>query len=63
MNPGFAILNSAPVGCCVVDRDLRIAFWNTILENWTGLLHEEIVGRSLVTLYPELGASKNLNRI
>lgn len=63
MNPGFAILNSAPVGCCVVDQNLRIVFWNKVLENWTGLLQEEIAGRSLIALYPELGASKNLNRI
>ena len=59
----FALLDLLPNGCCVIDHDLSVIYWNQILARWTGLAYDQVVGRSLVDLMPHLGQNRYRIRI
>ena len=41
------VLEDLPAGIYLVDRELRIRFWNRRAENLTGHLGQEVVGHFL----------------
>ncbi|TWT76985.1 Signal transduction histidine-protein kinase BarA [Posidoniimonas polymericola] len=43
-----------PIGVLVFDRDFRVHEWNAVLEDWTGLSREKVIGLSLKEHYPNL---------
>lgn len=59
----FALLDHAPIGQLVVTAELTVIFWNRCLELWTGLGRNEVLGRRLDELFPNLAVPKYLNRI
>jgi PAS domain S-box-containing protein len=59
----FALLDLLPNGCCVIDRDLTVIYWNQILTRWTGLAYHQVVGRPLIELMPHLAQNRYRIRI
>lgn len=59
----FAMLDHMPVGAFVLRQDFVVAFWNRVLEDWTGLLREEVVGNPVSLFYPHLNTPKYAIRI
>jgi len=47
------ILDEIPAGLVVLARDLSVVHWNSMLERWTGLSREAIVGRTIEKLLPD----------
>lgn len=60
---GFAILDNLPLGAFVLRRDFSVLCWNTLMEDWTGILRQEIIGRPVVDFYPHLAESRYADRI
>jgi len=55
MNLDFAqIMQSLNLGIVVLDRDLRIVFWNRWLEEHSRLECAQVIGRDITKLFPEL---------
>ncbi|MET0458917.1 MAG: PAS domain S-box protein, partial [Ilumatobacteraceae bacterium] len=48
------LLAKAPVGLCLLDRDLRVVRVNEVLAALSGVSVEDHVGRSMASLFPEL---------
>ena len=44
----------SPHGICITDNELRIQWWNSWLENASGLARPEVVGRNLFEVMPDL---------
>lgn len=40
----FSILNHVPLGICIIDRDYKVIFWNTTMEDWCDITAGEITG-------------------
>lgn len=57
------ILDLLPIGVCTITDKLRVTSWNHQLTQWTGLSGDEIVGKSLVEVFPNLKQDKYLTRI
>ena len=52
LNEKYRILQQLSVGICILDINLKIVFWNRILEQWTGNLRIKMVHGCLGTYYP-----------
>ncbi|MFN3580890.1 MAG: diguanylate cyclase [Pseudomonas sp.] len=48
------IVQSIDVGVVVMDREYKIDVWNSFMENHSGMGGEEVAGRSLFDLFPEI---------
>lgn len=59
----FLLLDTMPMGVMVLAPDLTVLFWNSRLTDWTGVQREQIVGKFLTDLYPELGSVRYAGRI
>lgn len=59
----FLLLDTMPMGVLVLAPDLTVLFWNSMLTEWTGVQREQIVGRPLTDLYPDLGAARFAGRV
>ena len=49
-----AVLGRIDLGIVMVDRQLRIVYWNGFMEIATGRRRDEVIGSSLLDLSPEL---------
>ncbi|HXY39672.1 MAG TPA: diguanylate cyclase [Vicinamibacteria bacterium] len=63
MSERFALLDSVPLGAMVLDRDLRVLFWNASLEEWTGLRRQEVLGRDVRERLPQLWQQRYATRL
>lgn len=59
----FGILDHVPMGVCVIRRDYTTLFWNSCLEDWTGIPKSEIVGSDLTAYVPHLKEQKYHSRL
>ena len=59
----FLLLDTMPVGVLVLAPDLTVMFWNSLLTEWTGVHREEIIGKRVTDLYPNLGTVRYAGRI
>ena len=50
----FLLYDSVPVGIFIIDSNYRVIFWNACLEDWTGVLREEVLDRRITKYVPEL---------
>ncbi|EFI33295.1 diguanylate cyclase with PAS/PAC sensor [Desulfonatronospira thiodismutans ASO3-1] len=50
----FWILNQLPLGIFILDQDMRIQFWNRIMQEWTEHDARTVIGQRLPDMYPEL---------
>ncbi|MEW6109880.1 MAG: ATP-binding protein [Nitrospirota bacterium] len=59
----FDILDHIPVGICILRKDLTVLFWNSCLEDWTGIHRDKITGTGIITHFPHLNNPKYLSRL
>lgn len=57
------VLDNLPLGVLVLRRDFTVAFWNSMLEDWTGVPRREMVGRNITERYPHLAQPRYADRI
>lgn len=60
---GFEALDHVPLGVMVFDRELRLLFWNACLEEWTGLLRQDMLGRDVRDRLPQLWEPRYAGRL
>jgi PAS domain S-box-containing protein len=48
------LFDQIPFGIILLQKDLSIHFWNKVLEDWTGIKKEDIIGKNLLDQYPQL---------
>ena len=58
----FGVLDSVPVGACLLRDDFVVLFWNTCLEDWTKIPRHQILGTKITTHFPHLSQLKYANR-
>jgi len=51
---GLEVLDHVPTGICIIDRDHTVLFWNSCLEDWTGIGRQEIQGAKIGQYFPLL---------
>lgn len=59
----FGILDHTPMGMCVIRSDFVVLFWNSCLENWTGITRQEIASRDIGLHFPHLKSPKYRSRL
>jgi two-component system NtrC family sensor kinase len=59
----FATLDHMPVGAFVLQKNFVVVFWNSRLEDWTGITRDKIVGEPIEMYFPHLKATKYFVRI
>ena len=52
-------LNSCVDGILSIDREFRIIVWNPQMERFSGLKYKQVVGKSVLDLFPLLRSHKN----
>jgi PAS domain S-box-containing protein len=50
----FTLFDHLPTGACVLQNDLSVIFWNARLEEWTGIIRDDIIGKNIVERFPRL---------
>lgn len=58
----FGVLDSVPVGACLLRDDFVVLFWNTCLEEWTKIPRSQILGTNITTHFPHLSQLKYATR-
>jgi len=58
----FVLLDSIPVGACILQEDFTVVFWNKCLEEWTHIPSWEIIGGKIGTYFPHLMQPKYFSR-
>ena len=59
----FAILENIPLGLFVLRKDFVVIFWNSLIEEWTGIKRDKIVGTNIFEQFPNLNSPKYINRL
>lgn len=59
----FCTLERVPIGLCVIRQDFTVLFWNRILEQWTKIPKQEIIGTNLKTHFPQIDQPKYHTRL
>lgn len=54
----FKLLDTIPLGICIIDKTFKIIFWNKQLETWTNINSQNIVGKNLLEAFPHLNSPK-----
>jgi diguanylate cyclase (GGDEF)-like protein/PAS domain S-box-containing protein len=49
-----AIFNEVDVGIAVVDTQLNLVYWNDFMQNHSGVMREDILGKNLLTQFQDL---------
>jgi signal transduction histidine kinase len=58
----ISYLNQLPHGYCLFDNFLKIVFWNQVLAEWSQLRPEEVIGKRLPDLFPDLSDQRYLEK-
>jgi len=59
----YGILDHVPVGVLILKQDNTVLFWNSCLEDWTGIVRNRIVGTDIRSFFPHLDAPKYSGRL
>jgi len=59
----FTVLDKVPLGVLVLDQQYRVLFWNECLENWTGILRRDTLGRDARQAFPEFNRPSVSRRV
>lgn len=57
------LLDALPMGALVLSADMTVQFWNRLLEEWTGIDREQMVGKAVSEVLPTLASSRYAVRI
>ncbi|WP_228057249.1 diguanylate cyclase domain-containing protein [Tychonema sp. LEGE 07203] len=58
----FGVLDSVPVGACLLRDDFVVLFWNACLEDWTKIPRDQMLGTKITTHFPHLSQLKYATR-
>lgn len=61
--PDFSILDLMPEGVCVLQENFAVHFWNRIMEEWTGISRNEILGKDIFMYFPHLNHPKYVDSL
>jgi signal transduction histidine kinase len=59
----FGVLDHVPVGVFVLREDFFVLFWNSCLEDWTGIPRSKIVDTNIGVHFPHLNEPKYASRL
>ncbi len=59
----FSLLDYIATGCCIIDESEKVIFWNSILETYTGIEREHILGSKIDCLFPAFSNPLLKNRL
>jgi diguanylate cyclase (GGDEF)-like protein len=59
----YAVLDHVPLGVLVLDREMRVVFWNRCLEDWTSVRREELLDTDIRLRFPRLGDRRYVARL
>lgn len=59
----LTILDNLPLGVLVLSSDSTVIYWNTLMEEWTGIQRHEIIGELITSRYPHLADPLYADRI
>ncbi|MGI0484411.1 ATP-binding protein [Pantanalinema rosaneae CENA516] len=59
----IGILDLVPIGACILRKDLTVLFWNRLLETWTNIPREQIVGCPIHHIFPHFAQLKYIERL
>ncbi|TAN40204.1 MAG: response regulator [Nitrospirae bacterium] len=59
----FSMFDHVPVGVCILKMDLTVLFWNTCIEDWTGIQRKTIIGSDISLYFPHLKTPKYSSRL
>ncbi len=57
------VFDSVPHGVCVVDSEYTLVLWNRVMEEWTGISRDEILGNRLMAFFPHLSENRYKKRM
>ena len=63
MSESFAALDHVPLGVLVIDKQMRVLFWNACLEDWTGVARAQALGRDVRERVPALWEARYAGRL
>ncbi len=59
----FQGMDFLPLGILACDRNFCLIFWNTCLESWTGLSREELLGKDIREVFPQMARPLVVDRL
>lgn len=59
----YKILDFVPLGHIIFDSQFKIFFWNQRLEEWSKIFRDQVLGKSILDLYPHLKEPKYFSRM
>lgn len=59
----FTMLDIIQLGIFVIDKNYRVVFWNTCLENWSGINKNTIENKNLCDFYPHINDPRYKSRL
>lgn len=59
----LGVLDLIPLGALVLDKDMKVIFWNRYLEHITKIPKESMEGAKIMERFPHLNSPKYINRI
>ncbi|MGG6265943.1 ATP-binding protein [Leptolyngbya sp. AN03gr2] len=59
----FSVLDQIPLGICVLKSDYSVVFWNRLLEDWTKIPRDRILGHSIGDFFPRFTETRYTNRL
>ncbi|MDY7078534.1 MAG: GAF domain-containing protein [Chloroflexota bacterium] len=59
----LSCLDHVPIGMFILRKDFIVLFWNSCLEDWTGIPRSAVVGESIGTFFPHLRDPKYTVRL
>jgi PAS domain S-box-containing protein len=59
----FKMLEYIPLGVFVLRKDYVVLFWNSLIEEWTGIKRDKIIGTIIFDHFPNLNSPKYINRL
>src|SRR5574340_875715 len=59
----FGVLDHIPIGILILKNDFTVLFWNTCLEDWTGISRNSIVGTDIGAHFPHFRTPKYTGRL
>ncbi len=59
----FALLDYIPIGNFILRQNFEVLFWNTILEDWTGISRQTILHQNIGDIFPHMTHPKYVSRL
>jgi signal transduction histidine kinase len=59
----YAMLEYIPLGVFILGKDFVVLFWNSLIEEWTGIKRDKIIGTNIFEHFPNLNSPKYINRL